>query len=269
MMKKLALTSAFVFLGVSAALSADLKTPVKAKAVAPPPAPVIGVSPFYIGMFGGVGMSPTVNDFTLDGQASGGIKGYPTGILAGVHAGYSFTSGPVYWGATLEVAYDFSRGCVDIACMAARKNGFLLQEGLELGISMTTLGGYIPSQGQPSNWPVPITLPASVWSNMIFAVRGGMAERNLDLCAFAPDGGFVGGQFTGSTQCGSKFIAAPYVGGKLKFMASTNSEIAAVYDHVFWGNQYQFTPAAAVPLFSNSVNIKSEDIFKLQYAYHL
>lgn len=229
--------------------------------------PVVATSPFYFGFWGGVGLSPTMNDFTIDGVEQGGapIKGYPTGILVGLEAGYTLAPGPISFRLTFDAAYDFSRGCVDFACIAARKNGWLLQEGIGIPISLTTIGGYIPTAGQPSNWPVPVTVPTSVWSNMLITPRGGYAERNLDLCAL---NGLVDANGNDVTACGSKFIAAPYAGLELSFMASTNSEIALRWDHVFWGNQYSFTPAAAIPLFQNSVNITKEDLLTVHYNYH-
>lgn len=248
--------------GCASAQAADL--PLKAK---PFDTPVVAsTSPFWIGIEGGLGLSPTENDFTILGASSGPIKGFPTGLLAGIAAGYTFNSGALQLEANVSADYDFSRGCVDIACMAARKNGFLLQEGFGVGFSMTTLGGYLPGQANPSNWLVPITVPASVWANWIIMPEGGYAERNLDLCAV---NGLVDPNGNVLTSCGSKFIAAPYAGIKNKFMISAQSELALRYSHVFWGNQYSFTPQAAVPLFANSVTIKGEDIFKAMFVYHM
>jgi hypothetical protein len=221
-----------------------------------------------------------MNDFTLPGLGTttgtggGPIKGYPTGILAGVNAGYVISSNPLYLAIDISADYDFSRSCVDIACVAARKNGFLFEEGLEAGISMTTLGGFIPTSGQPQNWPVPITVPTSIWSNMVLAARGGYAERTLDLCAFATDGGNPApGVFTGTTNCGSSFIAAPFAGVKLKFAASQNWQLKMGWDHVFWGNNYEFDTPAFLSLIGpatgfNSVKITKEDIFKVGADYH-
>lgn len=255
--------------GCASAQAADL--PLKAK---PFDTPVVAsTSPFWIGAFTGLGLSPTQNELTIPGAVSGTQKAWPTGILAGVTAGYTNVTGPIAWGISFEAAYDFSRGGVDCSdinaaltgqsCMASRKNGWLFQEGLEFGISLSTLGGYIPTSGQPSNWPVPIVVPASVWSNIMLLGRGGYAERNIDLCAAI--------DLLGDMGCGSKFIAAPYAGVKLKAMLSTNTELFAVYDHIFWGNGSSFTPTAALPVFQglDTVTIKQEDLFKVGLAYHL
>ena len=262
-----------LLVGCASAQAADL--PRKARDV-PAPAPVIGTSPFYVGIEGGVGLSPTMNDFTIAGQSQqqgGPLKGYPTGILAGVNAGYVISSNPLYLALDISADYDFSRGCVGVACVASRKNGFLFEEGLEFGISMTQLAGYIPTSGQPQNWPIPITVPTSIFSNMVLAGRGGYAERINDLCVFGNITDPV--TDTGTTSCGTKVIAAPFAGVKLKFAASTNWQIKAGWDHIFWGNAYEFdTPFIAAVInptliaSQSIVKITKEDVFKIGADYH-
>ena len=253
------------FLGCGAASATDL--PKKALVA---PAPVVATNSFYIGAFGGIGLSPTQNELTFDGISGGVQKAWPTGLMAGGIFGYANTAGPLYYGFAFEAAYDFSRGGVDCgtanslmtgqSCLASRKNGLLLQEVGELGLSLSQLTGYIPSSAQPANWPVPITVPASFASNFVMAARVGFAQRNVDLCAAI--------DLAGDIACGSKFISAPTAGLKLKFMASAQTEIFATWDHAFWGNGSSFTPAAAIPLFQNTVSIQQEDIFKAGFGYH-
>lgn len=235
------------------------------------PAPIVTPSPFWIGAFAGIGLSPTENELTIDGTAMGVQKAWPTGLLVGLAVGYENINGPLAWGFEVRGGYDFSRGGVDCSdvnmlafgsqCLASRKNGWLIQENAELGISLTTIGGLVPGSAQPSNWPIPITVPTSVWSNVVIAARGGFAQRNVDLCAVIDPA-------SGATACGSKFTNAPSAGLKLKFMISAQTELFATYDHVFWAGGSSFTPTAATPLFQNAVAIKQEDIFAGGFGYH-
>jgi hypothetical protein len=254
-------------LACGSAFAADL--PVRSAVKADIPT-IVATNPFYIGFWGGIGLSPTENQLTFLGTAEGPVKAYPTGLMAGLTVGYANNSGPIYWGAAVEAAYDFSKGDVGGpvpgSIAGSRKNGFLVQEGVELGISMTTLGGYIPTSARPGNWPVPITVPASVWSNLIFAARGGLAQRDVKLCALD---GTVDVNGNPNMPCASKFINGPYAGLTLKAMISANSEVRFVYDHVFWGKGSSFTPGAMPPaIFSNTIAIKDEDLFKVGYNYH-
>src|SRR5258708_19850981 len=235
------------------------------------PALIVTTNPFYIGIFGGAGFSKTQNELTFDGVPQGPVSAFPTGLLAGVTVGSANNSGPSYFGAAVEAAYDFSRGDVQTiptstgaAPIASRKNGLLLQEGVEIGISLTTLGGYIPSSAQPSNWPVPITVPSSVWSNLILAGRGGLPQPDVTLCAFHCMFHPISGN--PNVPCASKFINGPYAGAEIKAMLSAQSEVVFEYDHVFWNSS--FTPAKATALFSSTIAAKNEDLFKLKYNYH-
>lgn len=259
-----------VIAGIFPARAADLP---RAPALKAAPV-VVAPNPFYIGLLGGIGLSPTENEATFPGISTGVQKAWPTGILAGGVVGYANTSGPLYWGVAFEAAYDFSRGGVScgamdalmtgVSCPVTRKNGLLLQEVGELGISMSTLAGYIPNSAQPANWPVPIIVPASVWSNIVIAARGGLAQRDIQLCAVTGlnlDG-------TAVSQCGSKFYNAPSAGLKVKFMASAQTEIFATWDHVFWKGGSTFTPSGAIPLFQNAVSLQGEDLFKGGFGYH-
>lgn len=248
--------------GGAPAFAADQNPPkpLQVKA-APAPAPA---SNFYIGAWAGAGFSKTQNELTLAGTAQGPISAYPTGIMPGLTLGYASNSSPIYWGAAIDVGYDFSRGDIGGVAPASglgapgfRKNGFFLDEVVEVGVNAGTVGGYIPSNAQPQNWAVPITVPASVWNNLIFAARGGFAQRNVTLCA-------VDATFT--DHCGGKFINGPLAGGKIKAMISANTEVFATYDHVFWNSS--FTPAGASPLFANTTAARGEDLFRAGFGYH-
>jgi hypothetical protein len=229
-------------------------------------------SPFYIGAWGGAGFSKTQNELTVPGLVSGPVSAYPTGIMPGLTLGYASNASPIYYGAAIDIGYDFSRGSVDNAAVipgtplgvntsVTRKNGLFLDEVLEIGIGASTIAGYVPSNAQPQNWPVPITVPGSVWNNLIFAARGGLAQRNVDLCGNGMD---ALGNLT--TQCASKFINGPLAGAKIKAMLSANTEAFVTADYVWWNSS--FTPASATPLFANTVSAKNEILFRAGFGYH-
>lgn len=241
------------------ALAADLK----ARPLDTSPVPVIGYSPFAIGLSLGMALSPTENFLTQNGAlvGEGPIKGYPIGPLAGIIASYQLVPlGPAFVAATAEAHYDFSRGCVGLDCAAERKNGFLLQAGLETGLTLGQANGLLPTSGQPANWPIPINVPTSITSNLKLAGRGGIAARWVSLCAVI--------DMVGDFACGNQAMWAPYAGAGVSFMASTNTEVKAVWDHVFWKQGNSFTPQAAIPLFQSAVTVRQEDDIKLQFLYH-
>lgn len=243
------------------AFAADL--PTKARPLDTTPAPVIGVSPFAVGLSLGMALSPTENFLTQNGAlgGEGPVKGYPIGPLAGIIASYQLVPiGPAFVAATAEAHYDFSRGCVGLDCAAERKNGFLLQAGLEAGLTAFQVNGLLPTSGQPVNWPVPINVPTSIASNLKLAARGGIAGRWVSLCAVI--------DMMGDFACGNQTLWAPYAGAGVSFMVSTNSEIKVVWDHIFWKQGNSFTPQAAIPLFQSAVTIRQEDDAKVQWLYH-
>jgi hypothetical protein len=259
-MKRFLVMAAAVLLAPSA-YAADL--PAKAKTSPFAPASAAAPGPFYIGGFAGVGWSKTENELTFFGEAQGPLKAYPTGVLAGLELGYSNNTGPLYWGANVSIAYDFSRGDVGGVTpgtvLGSRKNGLMLQEAGELGFNLATIGGYIPTAGQPQNWPVPITVPGSVWGNLVIAARGGLAQRDVTFCVTDPT--------TLEQQCATKFINGPFVGGKVKARISAQTEVFLVVDHIFWNSS--FTPQAAIPAFANTIRAKDEDLFKVGFSHYL
>ena len=240
------------------------------------PAPVAtSTGGFFVGIAGGLGLSKTQSTLTATGVAQGGLGAYPTGLQAGGVLGYGGQLGSFYYAATFEGLYDFSQGQVSDAVLrqggsqvfgpAYRKNGLLLQEGGEFGLSLASITGYVPSAGQPQNWIIPISVPSSVTSNLIFALRGGVAERDISLCGAIDN--------AGGTACDNKFIVAPYAGIKLKTMLSQNVEAFVTSDYIFWGNpNSSFTPTSSnglVPTFTaNSVSIGNEFVTRVGGAYH-
>jgi hypothetical protein len=225
-------------LGVVAALIA---TSAQADDLVSPP--IFATTPFYFGVFGGVSMSRTVNTL-VEGDAIVGehpTAGETTGALAGLVAGYGTITGPIYWGIEISVAYDFGNQCFNMDCVIERHNGWLFQQVVELGF------------------------PA--WNTTIFASRIGLAERTKNLCAFNASTTDDQGLFTGVRVCDSGFVAAPSVGGKIKFLAAPHADISAVWDHVFWGSDYSVSPVSPIS-FQNSAGIKNEDVFKFVVTFH-
>lgn len=251
-----------VSLSETTAFAADQNPPKAAKVA---PATVAAASPFYIGAWAGAGFSKTQNELTIPGTVTGPISAYPTGMMPGLTLGYANNSGSIYYGAAIDIGYDFSKGSIGgfapgagLPAIGYRKNGFFIDEVGEVGINMATIAGYIPGGAQPQNWPIPITVPASAWSNLIVAARGGLAQRNVDLCATV--------DLAGNAPCASKFINGPLAGVKVKAMISANTEVFATYDHIWWNSS--FTPAQAQPIFANTISAKEEDLFRVGFGYH-
>jgi hypothetical protein len=256
---------ALAAIGVAApALAADLP-PKPLKAAAPAPAVVTG--PFYLAAFAGGGFSATESELTSLGIPQGPLKAYPTGFLAGGEFGARWNTGLLTFGLSARLAYDFSRGAVGgltpaggLGPIGSRKNGLLLMEGGDLGINLSTLGGYVPGSAQPSNWPIPVNVPASVWSNLNLEATGGLAHRQVTLCSFDMSTG-------ADDLCASKFITGPYVGARLAAMISAQTELRLEYDHVFWNTS--FTPLQATSgIFDSTTRAKGEDLWTGGLAYH-
>jgi hypothetical protein len=253
-------------------MAADLpaKPPLKATPIAKPG------GPFYIGLFGGGGWSKVENELTIDGTSQGPIKAFPTGVLVGAELGIRWNT-PLVWGLNASFAYDFNKqsvGCgPDVAaltgnqCLGFRKDGWLFQQGGEVGINLATLAGFVPGSASPANWPVPITVPASVWSNLTVTARGGIAERDLTLCATAiaaTETTMAIGQ-----QCGSKFVIGPYFGGRIGAAISPQAEVFARVDRIIWNSS--FTPAQdprVSAVFANTTRAKDETVAVVGFDYH-
>lgn len=258
-------------LACSPALSADLAT----KAT-PAPAPILNVSPFYIGILGGAGFSSAESDITFLGTAQGPLKAYPTGMLAGGEFGARWNTSPLVFGLNITALYDFSRGNVvgtsvssgGLALVApaqnavSMQNGVLLMEGGEFGINLSTLMGYVPTAAQPSHWIVPITVPTQIAGNLNIMAIGGLAQRWQTLC-----GATVDASGNMDNACASRILDGPYIGGQISGMFSTNWEAKFKVAHIFWNSS--FTPASAFStVFSNTVSAKDETLAMIGMGYH-
>jgi len=255
-MKKLLLASVYGLLASWPALGADLpaKPPLKSAFV-----PVTAVSPFYLFIHGGAGFTNVQNDIALPGTATGTPKLWPAGAMVGGGLGYLSSIGPLSIGVEAEGNYDFTRAsitgvaCGDFCAMGRvdSKNSWFFAEKALVGITMSQIFGQIPGAGQPSNWPVPITVPAGFASNMMLLGVVGAAQRNVDLCAT---------DINMNTFCGSQWKNGLLVGGQARFAVSPNVSVRIEYDYIMFNQT--FTAANVVeklgPVFANTVAAKDE-----------
>lgn len=244
-MKRTVLGAMCALLMSTAAFAADL--PQKTLT-----APVMAAasSGFYFGVIGGSASPQTGNTNNANGSA-------PTGYNVGAAFGWGGTTGMFTYGLNLEAVYDFSQaqvGTVGEATTINRKNGFLLQEGAEFGVSLSTVTGTNRSTAAASravNWPTTITVPQTVWDNLVVAARVGAAQRDVQMCSTDNAG----------SVCENKFLNGYYGGVKIKTMVAGQTETFVVWDHMFWGNQ-QFGGIAGAP------SLKQENTYRTGVLYH-
>jgi opacity protein-like surface antigen len=251
-----ALLSLFLVGVTVPALAADLAY--KAKD-APPPAP----SQFYVGIHAGVGVSNQQSDITLPGVATGTPAIWPAGFMAGAVAGVGANTPLGYVGGEIEADYDFTHasiGCTGaLPCMGTSKNSWFFAEKGLWGFSLGTIAGYVPANAQPSNWPIPITVPASFAANLRILAEAGVAQRNQDICAL--DLGTL------NQACGSRWMNGLLLGGQLQWAVSQSVTAKAEYN---WINFNQsFTPQNALSIFPTAFQSKQEQRFMLGFNYNL
>ncbi len=230
-MRKLLLASVYGLLASWPALGADLPTkPPLKPAIAPIGA---ALSPFYLFIHGGMGITDVQNDIALPGVATGTPKLWPAGFMVGGGVGYLSSIGPLSIGVEAEANYDFTRasvGCIGIMpCLGATKNSWFFAEKALAGITADKVSGYIPQ-------------------NMMLLGVVGAAQRNVDLCAM--DLG------TGSNLCGNQWKNGLLTGAQARFAVSPNVSVRVEYDYIFFNQT--FTPTQSVPLFANTVAAKNE-----------
>jgi len=241
----------------SPAAAADL--PVKSPYS--PPAAVV-YYPFYLGIQGGMGFTREQNEISVQGLALGTPKLYPTAPSVGVALGYINATGPFAWGGELFADYNFSAqdlNCAAGICTAKARNTFSFGEDLLFGFTLSQMFSAVPGSVQPQNWKVPITVPSSVMNNLMILGSIGGAQRTVGLCALD-----VG---TNEFLCGDQWMGGLSAGGQVRFMASGQFDVAVKYHHNFYN--HTFTPTQSIPIFSNAVTAKGEDVFKAGLNYHL
>ena len=259
-MKKF-LASLFVLIGIVPVMAADLP----AKAIPAVPAPVVTYNPFYIGIEGGIGFTATENVIAQPGLALGTPKQYPTAPAAGIVLGYINNTGPFAWGGELFGDFNFSQQDLNCSaatgglCLARSRNSWGFGEDFLIGFTVGQAIAVTPSNAQPQNWKLPITVPTSIMNNLMILASVGGAQRTVGLCAL--DAGTL------QQLCGSEWMGGLAVGGQIRFMAATQWDVAAKYHHNLYN--HSFTPLQSIPLFTNTINAKGDDVFKLGFNYHL
>jgi len=257
-MRKLALGLIFA---ASPAFGADL--PVKV------PAPIVvatAYNPFYVGLQGGMGFTRDENELAVPGLAVGVPKQYPTAPSVGAVVGYINTTGALAWGGEIFADYNFSAQNMNCnattgvgLCTSKSRNSFAFGEDLLVGFTLGQMITASPTSVQPQNWKIPITVPSSIMNNLMILGSVGGAQRTVSLCAL--DAG------TMDWLCGNQWMGGLSVGGQLRFMAAGQWDVGIKYHHNFYN--HTFTPEQSVPLFTNSVGVKGEDVFKAGINYHL
>jgi opacity protein-like surface antigen len=194
---------------------------------------------------------------------------HPSGAMAGITFGLGGYSGNVYLGLEADADYDFSKSnnvcpmaavVADIVIVAAPtcrvKSGFLFTERVVLGVTMGGITNAAVARGAtaPTNWPVPVSGPTSIYAAQILPfLTAGAAERRLEAC-IDPIG------------CNKQWLVGWTVGGGLKFPVTTQMSIGVTYLYIDWNKH--FNPAGP-EVFSNNFKAGSEQLIKLNLDYHL
>lgn len=199
---------------------------------------------WYFGPYAGYSLLGTTNTLVQGGAL---VTGAPTtgttkGGMAGLTFGYAKTVSSVYYGAAFDLGYDFGHQCLGVECAIERHPGAAFQQVGELGLLLPFL------------------------NNSIIALRGGLAERTNNVCAFSPtewDGNTV---LNGFRQCDNAFKVAPDLGAKFELGLTTKSTLAFVYDYAFF--KYSTDSGSPMPQFSNVGSVKGDSVFKIQFKYY-
>lgn len=258
------LAGALVLAAMGMGHAADLPAGKKAIPLRADPAPAAS-SPFYIGLTTGAGFANMQSDITAPGLATGTPKVWPAGFMVGGVAGYLSNTGPFSIGAEVEADYDFTHASVGcsgvIPCLGSARNSWFFAEKLIGGLTIAQVTGFIPASAQAANWPHPITVPASITSNVMILPEIGFAQRNVDLCALD--------LVTGNNLCGSQWKNGFLYGAQVRFAAAQNVDVRVEYNYIDFGHGQTFTPAQSVPLFANTVAAKDEQRVMFGFDYRL
>lgn len=255
-MKKYLLATVFAALSTPA-LAADLPR----KAIEAPP-PVAAYNPFYIGLQVGIGFTREENVIATPGVAVGTPKLYPTSPSAGVAFGYLNNTSALAYGGEIYGDFNFSQqplNCVAGVCAGRMRNTWDAGADLLFGVTLGQIIAATPSNAQPQNWRIPVVVPTSIMNNLQLLGSVGAYGRQAGLCA--------NDVVTGLEACGSEWLGGLSVGGQIRFMASTQWDVAVKYHHDFIN--HTFTPAPAVPLFTNSVTARDQDRLTVGMDFHL
>lgn len=238
-----------------------------------PPLPLSNFSGFYLGLNGGAAVADQKYNFVtqVGTAASAGLPGklYPAGIPVGATLGFGGSLGGLYAGVEADFDYDFTAssnpcawpvaGAVTVSTTCGTKNSWLMAQSVILGIPFASISGAASKSQQlhglapPSQWPVPISVPASITSSNIMPfVKAGIAERNVS--AFVDPLSMGKTTFAGGTA--KETLVGYVIGGGLKIPLATGWTAKAEYD--FFGFNKSFVPAQnttamlATPIFNTA-----------------
>lgn len=278
-----ALCAVLAFSSFNLAYAADM--PIKA-----PPLPIaLSGSGFYLGVNGGAAAADQQYQFiTLPGTATsapGGVNGklFPAGIMGGATVGFGGSVGGLY--AAIETDYDYDVAHAETTCAygavssrCGMHNSWLLSQRLVLGVPLSGITGAIGKVNTngftpPSQWPIPITMPATLSaSNLMPFITAGIAERNVSAYVDPTGTPPVApskkeGLFPGAS--GQEWLIGYIVGGGLRLPLATGWTAKAEYD--FIGFNKSFVPSnAAAGLFPSGTAFKtvSEQRLVMGLDYH-
>ena len=242
------------------AIGADLPNVNKAYPFSAPRTPA---TPAYVYIQAGIGVLDAQNDISLGSRSAVSPRTWLGGGLVGAGLGYLVTGGPIAYGGEIEANYDFtnsSLACLGIAfpCAASVRNSWFFAERLLVGITAAQMFGYVPGSASAANWPIPITVPASFWSNLVILGTVGAAERDVNLC--------VTGLVTLAQLCQGQWRTGLDVGGQVRLAVSSNSSIRITYDYLF--DNQSFAPPQTRSPFTNAVWAKDQQRVMGGYVYN-
>lgn len=241
---------ASIIAGSWSARAADM--PIKA-----PPLALSG-SGLYLGINGGAAIADQAYDFvTLPGTGTL----HPAGAMAGVTLGFGGSLGGLYAAVESDFDYDFTRS--ETSCGVSRcgaRDSWFLSQRLVLGVPLSGLTGALAkipagSLAPPSQWPVPISVPASLSASAIMPfVTGGLYER--DAAAFITGQGHA-----------DEWMLGYGGGGGLRVPLAAGWSAKAQYEYIIFNRN--FVPAGtAAGLFPATFKALNEQRLVLGFDYH-
>lgn len=250
-MKLLRLLALAILTGTVPAMAADLPartaTPIQKAAAA------AKQSGFYVGINGGAAITNQRFDF-ISLPGTGDV--YPAGAMAGLTAGFGGTAGGFWLGVEGDFDYDFTKGsasCAGGTCFT--RDSLFLDEKLVVGLPLTSITGAIPASSRvtpPSQWPVPLAMPANLSASTIMPFAAiGLAQRDVRA-------GIVG---VGEAR---QWMNGLLVGGGIRQALADGWTAKVEYDYVSFRNH--FDPAGGAPILADFKAV-SEHVFKVGVMY--
>lgn len=238
----LGLVAAIFLLSTNEARAADMPAPAKAAA----PATIVQTSGagFY---FGGI-----FADAKSRGNFEGvGVDTKSAGAMGGALLGYAGYLQTTLFAFEVDSQYSWNRDdrqCGNVAC--DMRPSWLLTQRVVIGMPLTSLTGAAqrPSIAPASQWPVALTVPASLSAAtaMPYATAG-VAERRIETCEIV--------------SCAKAWAVGWTVGGGFRIPISAGFSADIGYLYVNFGKGRD----TSVPTFSAT----SEQIMRAAVHYHL